>query len=63
LVARNAIAAHHHRARHHPQVLARVFGVLIVLLPIGGSLWIMANLNIVPMDRLMQMPRQARRFG
>ena len=40
-------------------VLALAFGVLIVLLVIGGSLWIMANLNhnMVPMDQLMQMQR------
>lgn len=40
-------------------VLALAFGVLIVLLVIGGSLWIMANLNhnMMPMDLLMQMQR------
>jgi cytochrome o ubiquinol oxidase operon protein cyoD len=40
-------------------ILALVFGVLIVMLVIGGSLWIMANLNhnMMPMDRLMQMQR------
>ena len=40
-------------------VLALAFGVLIVLLVIGGSLWIMANLNhnMMPMDQLMQMQR------
>jgi heme/copper-type cytochrome/quinol oxidase subunit 1 len=34
-------------------------GVLIVLLVIGGSLWIMANLNhnMMPMDQIMQMQR------
>jgi cytochrome o ubiquinol oxidase operon protein cyoD len=38
-------------------VLALAFGLLIVFLVIGGSLWIMANLNhnMMPMDRLMQM--------
>jgi cytochrome o ubiquinol oxidase operon protein cyoD len=38
-------------------VLALAFGVLIVILVIGGSLWIMANLNhnMMPMDQLMQM--------
>ena len=40
-------------------VLALAFGVLIVMLVIGGSLWIMANLNqnMMPMDQLMQMQR------
>jgi cytochrome o ubiquinol oxidase subunit IV len=33
-------------------MLALAFGVLIVILPMGGSLWIMANLNhnLMPMD-------------
>jgi cytochrome o ubiquinol oxidase subunit IV len=40
-------------------VMALAFGVLIVVLLIGGSLWIMANLNhnMMPMDQLMQMQR------
>ena len=40
-------------------VMALAFGVLIVLLLIGGSLWIMGHLNhnMVPMDRIMQMQR------
>jgi cytochrome o ubiquinol oxidase operon protein cyoD len=40
-------------------VLALAFGVLIVILVIGGSLWIMANLNhnMMPMDQLMRMQR------
>jgi cytochrome o ubiquinol oxidase operon protein cyoD len=40
-------------------VLALAFGVLIVLLVVGGSLWIMAHLNanMMPMDRIMQMQR------
>jgi cytochrome o ubiquinol oxidase operon protein cyoD len=40
-------------------VLALAFGLLIVLLVIGGSLWIMANLNhnMMPMDQLMRMQR------
>ena len=40
-------------------ILALAFGVLIVMLVIGGSLWIMANLNhnMMPMDQLMQMQR------
>jgi cytochrome o ubiquinol oxidase operon protein cyoD len=40
-------------------VLALAFGVLIVLLLMGGSLWIMANLNhnMMPMDQIMQMQR------
>ena len=40
-------------------VLALGFGLLIVFLVIGGSLWIMANLNhnMLSMDQLMQMQR------
>jgi cytochrome o ubiquinol oxidase operon protein cyoD len=40
-------------------VLALAFGVLIVILVIGGSLWIMANLdeNMMPVDQIMQMQR------
>jgi cytochrome o ubiquinol oxidase operon protein cyoD len=40
-------------------VLALAFGLLIVFLVIGGSLWIMANLNhnMMPMDQLMLMQR------
>jgi cytochrome o ubiquinol oxidase operon protein cyoD len=40
-------------------VLALAFGVLIVVLLIGGSLWIMDHLNhnMMPMDRLMEMQR------
>jgi cytochrome o ubiquinol oxidase operon protein cyoD len=40
-------------------ILALAFGLLIVILVIGGSLWIMANLNynMMPMDQLMQMQR------
>ena len=40
-------------------VLALAFGMLIVFLVIGGSLWIMAHLNqnMMPMDQLMQMQR------
>jgi cytochrome o ubiquinol oxidase subunit IV len=40
-------------------VLALAFGLLIVFLVIGGSLWIIANLNhnMMPMDQLMQMQR------
>ncbi len=39
--------------------LALAFGVLIVTLVVGGSLWIMANLNnnMIPMDQLMQIQR------
>jgi cytochrome o ubiquinol oxidase operon protein cyoD len=34
------------------------FGILIVILVMGGSLWIMANHNtMMPMDQLMQMQR------
>jgi cytochrome o ubiquinol oxidase operon protein cyoD len=40
-------------------VLALAFGLLIVFLVVGGSLWIMSNLNhnMMPMDQLMQMQR------
>ena len=40
-------------------ILALAFGVLIVILLMGGSLWIMANLNhnMMPMDQIMQMQR------
>jgi cytochrome o ubiquinol oxidase subunit IV len=40
-------------------ILALAFGILIVVLVIGGSLWIMANLNhnMMPMDQLMKMQR------
>jgi cytochrome o ubiquinol oxidase operon protein cyoD len=40
-------------------VLALAFGVLVVFLVIGGSLWIMAHLNhnMMPMDQIMQMQR------
>ncbi len=40
-------------------VMALAFGVLIVVLLIGGSLWIMANLNhnMMPMNAIMNMQR------
>ena len=40
-------------------VMALAFGVLIVALLIGGSLWIMGHLNhnMIPMDQIMQMQR------
>jgi cytochrome o ubiquinol oxidase subunit IV len=40
-------------------VLALAFGVLIVVLIIGGSLWIMSHLNdrLMPMQEMMQMQR------
>ena len=40
-------------------VLALAFGLLIVFLVIGGSLWIMTNLNhnMMPIDQIMQMQR------
>ena len=40
-------------------VMALAFGVLIVMLLIGGSLWIMSHLNhdMMPMDRIMNMQR------
>jgi cytochrome o ubiquinol oxidase operon protein cyoD len=40
-------------------VMALAFGLLIVVLVIGGSLWIMSHLNhnMMPMDQIMQMER------
>lgn len=40
-------------------VMALAFGVLIVILLIGGSLWIMSNLNhnMPGMDQIMRMQR------
>jgi len=40
-------------------VMALAFGLLIVFLVIGGSLWIMSNLNqnMPPMEQIMQMQR------
>ena len=40
-------------------VMALAFGVLIVILLIGGSLWIMSHLNhnMLPMDQMMRMQR------
>jgi cytochrome o ubiquinol oxidase subunit IV len=40
-------------------VLALAFGLLIVFLVIGGSLWIISNLNhnMMPMDQIMRMQR------
>ena len=40
-------------------VMALAFGLLIVFLVIGGSLWIMDHLNenMLPMDQIMQMQR------
>ena len=39
--------------------MALAFGVLIVFLLVGGSLWIMTHLNqnMMPMDQIMQMQR------
>jgi cytochrome o ubiquinol oxidase subunit IV len=41
-------------------VLALAFGVLIVTILVGGSLWIMANLNdnMMPPSELMNVPMQ-----
>ena len=41
-------------------VLALAFGMLIVILVIGGSLWIMTNLNanMMPSDELMNLQMQ-----
>ena len=38
-------------------VLALAFGLLVVFLVIGGTIWIMANLNanMMPMDQIMRM--------
>jgi len=38
-------------------ILALAFGVMIVILVVGGSLWIMDHLNqnMIPMDQLMKM--------
>lgn len=40
-------------------VMALAFGVLIVVLVIGGSLWIMSHLNhnMMPMEQMMRMQR------
>jgi cytochrome o ubiquinol oxidase subunit IV len=40
-------------------VMALAFGLFIVFLVGGGSLWIMSHLNhnMVPMDQIMQMQR------
>jgi cytochrome o ubiquinol oxidase operon protein cyoD len=39
--------------------MALAFGLLIVFLVVGGSLWIMSNLNqnMPPMEQIMQMQR------
>jgi cytochrome o ubiquinol oxidase operon protein cyoD len=39
--------------------MALAFVVLIVVLPIGSSLWIMANLNrnMLPINQIMQVQR------
>jgi cytochrome o ubiquinol oxidase operon protein cyoD len=38
-------------------VLALAFGILVVFLIVGGSIWIMTHLNgrMMPMDQMMQM--------
>jgi cytochrome o ubiquinol oxidase operon protein cyoD len=40
-------------------VMALAFGLLIVFLVMGGSIWIMGhmNQNMMPMDQIMQMQR------
>lgn len=40
-------------------VIALAFGVLIVAIVVGGSVWIMGHLNqnMLPMDQMMQMQR------
>lgn len=41
-------------------VMALFFGILIVVLVIGGSLWIMSNLNhnMMPINQIMQMQQR-----
>jgi cytochrome o ubiquinol oxidase operon protein cyoD len=40
-------------------ILALAFGLMIVFLVVGGSLWIMShmNQNMLPMDQIMKMQR------
>ncbi len=40
-------------------IMALAFGILIVFLVVGGSLWIMGHMNntMVPMDQIMKMQR------
>ena len=40
-------------------MMALAFGLWIIFLAVGGSLWIMSHLNhkMMPMDELMQMQR------
>ena len=40
-------------------VMALAFGLLIVFLVVGGSIWIMGHMreNMLPMDQIMQMQR------
>jgi cytochrome o ubiquinol oxidase subunit IV len=40
-------------------VMALAFGLLIVFLVVGGSMWIMSHLNrnMLPMDQIMRMER------
>ena len=40
-------------------VMALAFGLLIVFLVVGGSMWIMSHLNhnMMPMDQIMRMER------
>ena len=42
-------------------VMALFFGILIVVLVIGGSLWIMSNLNhnMMPMNQIIQMQQSS----
>ncbi|WP_340316431.1 cytochrome o ubiquinol oxidase subunit IV [Rhizorhabdus argentea] len=44
---------------HTNNSLALAFGVFIVVLVVGGSIWIMDHLNhrMMPMDQMMQMQR------
>ncbi len=44
---------------HTNNILALAFGVLIVMLLIGGSLWVMYHLNqnMLPMHQMIQMQR------
>ena len=54
------LPAHHHRTDNTNNVLALAFGMLIVILVIGGSLWIMTNLNanMMPSADLMNLQMQ-----
>jgi len=58
--APGVLSAHHDWTGQTNNVLALAFGVLIVTLVIGGSLWIMANLNenMTPSAELINLHMQ-----